>query len=324
MSKEQTNSKTKYLAIKYYLKNDVSQKEVSKIFNINERTFRRWLEKFDNKELDRPERETKSYKVKKKHLEYVLKLLNKNPTWSIKLLWEYTKAHFDDFDVSQSQLSRVIRDNNVTRKRTRTRHYPKTRYNKKIDFKKEMKTFYKEVDKFDISKIISIDETSIHSEMTASYSRCDLGKRCVKKTTDNKVFRKYTLVSAISNKKVIGWTLYEKGGITAERMVEFIDKNIKGKYKKHLIIMDNGGAHKSQKIKDIVKESRNNLLYSIPYRPKTNAIESWFNQFKYYFQLKCSGAITYSQLKVKVKDAIKSIPKPSYSNYMKYAYIDKK
>ena len=41
MSKEQTNSKTKSLAIKYYLDNDVSQKQVSKIFNINERIFRR-------------------------------------------------------------------------------------------------------------------------------------------------------------------------------------------------------------------------------------------------------------------------------------------
>ena len=244
-SNEQTNSKTKYLVINYYLKNDVSQKEVSKIFNINERTFRRWLEKYHNDEIDRPERETKSYKVKKKHVEYVLKLLKKNPTWSIKLLWDDIKAHFDDFEISQSQLSRVIRDNNVTRKRTRTRHYPETRYNKNIDFKKEIKAFYKKVDDFDISKIISIDETSIHAEMTASYSRCDLGKRCVKKTTDNKVFRKYTLVSAISNKKVVGWTLYEKGGMTAERMVEFIDMNIKGKYKKHLIIMDNGGAHKS-------------------------------------------------------------------------------
>ena len=76
--------------------------------------------------------------------------------------------------------------------------------------------------------------------------------------------------------------------------------------------MDNGGAHKSQKVKNIVKESKNNLLYSVPYRPKTNSIESWFNQFKYYFQLNCLGAITYSQLKVMVKDAIKSISKSSY------------
>ena len=168
-----------------------------------------------------------------------------------------------------------------------------------------------------------VGKTSIHAEITASYSRCDLGKRCVNKTTDNKVLRKYTLVSDISNKKVIGWTLYEKGGMNAEIMVEFIDENITGKYKKHLIIMDNGGAYKSQKVKDIVKETNNGLLYSFHYRSKTNAIESWFNQFKYYFQLNCSGAITYSQLKVKVKDAIKSIQKSSYSNYMKCAYIDK-
>lgn len=47
--------------------------------------------------------------------------------------------------------------------------------------------------------------------MTAPYSRCELGRRCVKKTTDNKVFKKYTLVSAISSKGVVGWNLYENG-----------------------------------------------------------------------------------------------------------------
>ena len=75
MSKEQTNSKTKSLAIKYYLDKDVSQKQVSKIFNINERTFRRWLEKYNNDELNRPPRKTKSYKVKKKHVEYVFETI---------------------------------------------------------------------------------------------------------------------------------------------------------------------------------------------------------------------------------------------------------
>ena len=39
-------------------------------------------------------------------------------------------------------------------------------------------------------------------------------------------------------KKLHFWTLYEKGGMNAEKIVEFIDENIKGKYKKHLIIMD--------------------------------------------------------------------------------------
>ena len=42
--------------------------------------------------------------------------------------------------------------------------------------------------------------------------------------------------------------------------------------------MDNGGAHKSNLVKETIINSKNKLLYSVPYRPKTNAIESWFNQ----------------------------------------------
>ena len=322
-NKEQHTAKTKKLAIKYYLEKKISQEKISEIFNVNPRTFRRWLEAYNNnKQLDRQERQNKSYKTKRKHVDYAINLVKNNPTWSIKLLWSNIKDKYDDFEITQTQLSRVIRDNNITRKRTTTRHYPETRYNKKIDFKKEMKIFYEKVDKFNFSKIISIDETSIHAEMTASYSRCELGKRCVKKTSNNKVFVKFTLVCAISKKGIVGWELYEKGGMTSNRMINFINKYIKGKYKNNLVIMDNGGAHKSKNIKECVSESNNTLLYSVPYRPKTNAIESWFNQFKYYFRLSNNGAITYNELKEKVKISINKIPQKSCSNFILYSYKD--
>ena len=111
--------------------------------------------------------------------------------------------------------------------------------------------------------------------------------------------------------------------MTSDRMVNFINNHIKGKYKNNLIIMDNGGAHKSKNIKECVLDSNNTLLYSVPYRPKTNAIESWFNQFKHYFRLSNNGAITYNQLKEKVKISIKKITKKSYSNYILYSYKNK-
>ena len=92
-NKEQHNAKTKKLAIKYYLKR-ISQEKVSEIFNVNPRTFRRWLEAYNNNEtLDRPKRRTKSYKTKRKHVDYAIKLLNKNPTWSINLLWSNIKIN---------------------------------------------------------------------------------------------------------------------------------------------------------------------------------------------------------------------------------------
>jgi hypothetical protein len=58
--------------------------------------------------------------------------------------------------------------------------------------------------------------------------------------------------------------------MTSVRMVNFINKNIEGKYKNNLIIIDNGGVHKSKNIKYCVSESNNTLIYSVPYRPKTN------------------------------------------------------
>jgi len=268
------------------------------------KTLRRWIKRFDEeKSLDRKNKDAVSYKITQNQVKYLLKLVKLYPTLSIRLLWSKMNEKFDDFNISESQVRRVIRDNNITRKRTRVRHYPETRYNKPIDLNNLMKIFYKEIDKYKLNKIISIDETSIHAEMTNNYSICELGKRCVKKTKDNKVFRKFTLVCAINNKKVIGWSLYENGGMNGERMVQFIDDFIIRKYEKHLIIMDNGGAHKNIKVKNKIIESKNKLLFSVPYRPKTNAIESWFSQFKYYFQLP-NSAITYEQLKQHVGKSI--------------------
>ena len=58
--------------------------------------------------------------------------------------------------------------------------------------------------------MISIDETSIKGGLMENYGRSELGKRCIYKTDDNKIYRKYTLVSAITTKGTIGTTLYEK------------------------------------------------------------------------------------------------------------------
>ena len=86
--------------------------------------------------------------------------------------------------------------------------------------------------------------------------------------------------------------------------------------------MDNGGAHRNDCVKDTIHKSNNKLLYSVPYRPKSNAIESWFSQFKHYFKHDETG-ISFHELTKAVKKAIRKIPKKSYGNYMKYAYKNK-
>jgi hypothetical protein len=45
---------------------------------------------------------------------------------------------------------------------------------------------------------------------------------CIK-TSNQFVFRKFTLLVAISNSKCVGNELYEKGGMTKERLLEFLE-----------------------------------------------------------------------------------------------------
>ena len=111
------SNETRKLAIDYYLNHEVSQLEVSKIFQIGEKTLKRWLKQYrEDKSLERKSRQSVSYKVKEKHIKYILKLVKKNSTWSIQMLMSNIKEKYEDFDISNSQLSRVIRDNNLTRK----------------------------------------------------------------------------------------------------------------------------------------------------------------------------------------------------------------
>ena len=141
------------------------------------------------------------------------------------------------------------------------------------------------------------------------------------KTKDNRVFKKYTLVVAMNSKGIIGWTLYEKGGMNTERMIIFLKQYVLKK-RKNLIIMDNSPSHKSLKIREEINKTTNSLQFSVPYRPKTNAVESWFNQFKHYFKLD-SSHLSFDSLKNHISNVIINIPSKHYKAYIKYAYENK-
>jgi hypothetical protein len=49
-------------------------------------------------------------------------LLRKDPTITMKQLSEKLRDEFDDFDVTPQWFGEVLRDNNLTRKRTRINH----------------------------------------------------------------------------------------------------------------------------------------------------------------------------------------------------------
>jgi len=224
---------------------------------------------------------------------------------------------FPDLHLNKSHIHRIINDNNITLKLTRIRHEPVKRFGKDIDINNNLKEFYEEVKKYKIEDIICIDETSIKSLQKRNRCYSERGKRCVIKTQSQEVFKKYTGVFAISVDGMVGWDLYEKSGITADRMVEFIQTHISGKYKNKLIILDNASSHRNPKVKEIINKE-NHLLYAVPYQHFTNSIENYFSMLKSRLQ-KLDG-LTHSALKENITKVIREIPKEKYRNIIKGAY----
>jgi len=137
------------------------------------------------------------------------------------------------------------------------------------------------------------------------------------KTQSQEVFKKYTGIFAISIDGVVGWDLYEKSGINADRMVEFLETHITNKFRNKLIILDNASSHRNPKVKELITQ-HNNLLYAVPYQHFTNSIENYFSMLKSSLQ-KLDG-LTHEKLKENIEKVIRDIPKEKYENIFKGAY----
>jgi transposase len=311
----------KISAVKYYLKNNDNIRKTCKIFDCRKSSLQRWVKRYEtSKTLTRKNRKPISYKITKPQVNTALDLLKNNEQLTMNELVLDMKKHYPSFDITPQHLGQVIRDNNKTRKRTRHEHFPKERYKKPIEKAKEMNKFFTEVRKFPINKIICLDETSVGSALKPTYSRCNLGKRCIIKTSNQFVFRKFTLLVAINNSKCVGKEMYEKGGMTKERLLEFLEKNIFSKYKDHLIILDNAGSHNNELIKNAIIKSGNQYLFAVPYTPRSNLpIEAYFNQIKNTLK-KDRNVENYENLEKNVNKAIEKVKPENYRNYFEYAY----
>lgn len=313
----------KISAVQYCLENDTTYADTCRIFKCDDRSLKRWIEKYNkNGIVIRKKQKYQSYKTTKSHVKEAIKILKKNEQITMTELVKESESKFDDFDITPQHLDQVLRDNNISRKRTRHKHFPLTRHGKPIDKQTELNKFHKVVDGYDIRKTICLDETSIRPAMVPEYGRTEKGKRCIFKTDDNYVFRTFTLLDAINNKKCVGYRLYEKGGTTKERLNEFLQDFVYDNYKDNLIILDNAGSHNNDFIKKSIKKSGNDYLFSIPYSPETNSIESYFSQIKHKLKLN-KKVLKYDELKTEVKNAIKSVKQENYKNYFNYAYRNK-
>ena len=104
-------------------------------------------------------------------------------------------------------------------------------------------------------------------------------------------------------------------------MKDFIAEQITNRYRNHLVIMDNAGSHRNTEVLNEVNKN-NRLLYSVPYTPKTNAVEMCFSQIKHY--IKEEDTLGFDVLRNVIRRAISKITVQNLARYFWYAYDNKK
>ncbi len=307
----------KLLAVRYYLQNG-NQTETCELYDCSPRSLMRWVDKYqEDGEIKREQRPSVSYKVTKAHIKYLLSEIKRDKTITMDNLLKKLKKRFPSLDLSRTHLGQVIRENNISLKQTRIRHQPQTRYGRPVNIRNQLATFYREINKWNINDIICIDETSLNSFMVRHHCYEKVGKRCVVKTTDQAVFKKYTGIFAISANGMIGYEIYDQGGIDSNRLLAFLRKYITRRFRNKLIILDNASSHRNQRVKDLINQN-NTLLYSFPYQHFTNAIEQFFSVLKNKLHKKKGIGLT--SLKRNVKEALDEINRNTYQNLFRGNY----
>jgi len=308
----------KEVAVKHYLEGNDDMRDTCKLFKCKYQSLSRWVKQYNkNGNVNRKTRKNHNLKITPKIERFVKGYVRKYNTTT---LWELSKLVYNEFNVRLTSMSihNILTNNKITRKRLRSKYYPEKREGQE---KEDLQTFYNILHtKYDYTKTICLDETSIYLNMTLTYGRSRSGTRVIKKT--NKYpYKRYNLLCAISADKVVGWKLYpeRKGGVKTTDILEFYDEFIQSKYKNHLVIMDNAVIHKSKLIREKIEDDNNHLLYSIPYHPETNAIEEYFSQLKHY--VKKESPNTYDDIYNVITDIIdKKITKEHLTNYLKHSY----
>ena len=107
------------------------------------------------------------------------------------------------------------------------------------------------------------------------------------------------------------------------KVSRFFNEFIFNKYSNNLIILDNAGSHRNDYVKQAILKSGNQFLFSVPYTPKTNAIEMFFNQIKHYLKLN-KKVLKFDELQIEVEQSINKVKTQNYFNYFKYAYQKEK
>ncbi len=126
---------------------------------------------------------------------------------------------------------------------------------------------------FDARRLIFVDESGFNISMTRLRARAPRGKRAYGKVPRNRG-KNTTLIAAITLEGAMGESMTVEGATDALAFEAYVEHFLAPSLEKgQVVVLDGLGAHRTQRIRELIEEKGADLVFLPPYSPGLNPIE---------------------------------------------------
>jgi transposase len=133
--------------------------------------------------------------------------------------------------------------------------------------------------RFDARRLVFVDESGFNTSMTRLRARAPKGKRAYGKVPKNRA-KNTTLIAAITLQGAMGTSMTVEGATDSEAFEAYVQHFLAPSLCEGQVVVDGLGAHRPQRIRELIEARGADLVFLPSYSPDLNPIEEAFSKVK--------------------------------------------
>ena len=130
-------------------------------------------------------------------------------------------------------------------------------------------------------RLVFVDESGFNTSMTRLRARASRGKRAYGKVPRNRG-KNTTLIASITLEGAMGATMSVEGATDAEAFEAYVEHFLAPSlWEGQVVVLDGLGAHRTQKVRELIEGRGADLLLLPSYSPDLNPIEEALSRIKH-------------------------------------------
>jgi transposase len=134
--------------------------------------------------------------------------------------------------------------------------------------------------RFDARRLVFVDESGFNTSMTRLYARAPRGKRAYGEVPRNRG-KNTTLIASLTLEGAMGESMTVEGATDSEAFEAYVERFLAPSLcEGQVVVLDGLGAHRTEKVGELVQARGADLVFLPSYSPDLNPIEEAFGKIK--------------------------------------------